>query len=301
MRWVCPLRWVLIAALSSHLLLKPKYFHLDKNQSMVKIKKPSITLEYHFFPVVYFWSIHFGVLKAQMSIVSSCSPFNQLLQHSSISFQAIYFHQTFVAFFPPVQTQKQSSQIEFDSKYKQTDLSRSDVTANIVPFAWCWLCFDFELWTLNTEHCAHILTDRYLLSPITLRLQPWYMLGCLLFVSLWYEIQCEFNVPKILVDLSSLTNDSSWVRFGHQNPVSLLHISNLHTFWLMLLHSAHHLSVFLKWTFCGHFKTVFSSFVLNFEAKWSILKYEPWSVVLVKHEYIGQSKVFGITCSVEWC
>lgn len=152
LRWVCPLRWVFIVAFSSHLLLKPKYFHLDKNQSMVKIKKPSITLEYHFFPVVYFWSIHFGVLKAQMSIVSSCSPFNQLLQHSSISFQAIYFHQTFVAFFPPVQTQKQSSQIEFDSKYKQTDLSRSDVTANIVPFAWCWLCFDFELWTLNIVH-----------------------------------------------------------------------------------------------------------------------------------------------------
>lgn len=263
LRWLCPLRWLLNVDLSSHLFLTSKYFHRDKNQSIVEIKVPSFPFKYHFFPVVYFRSIHFGVLKAQMSIVSSFSPFNQLLQHSSISFQAIYFHQTFVPFFPPVHTQKQSSQIEFDSKYKQTDLSRSDVTANIVPFAWCWLCFDFELWTLNIVHT-------FWRADICSRLSPsGWCICCLLFVSLWYEIQCEFNVPKILVDLSSLTNNSSWVRFGHQNPVSLLHISNLHTFWLMLSHSAHHLSVFLKWTFCGHFKTelVFFSVALNFEAK----------------------------------
>lgn len=134
----------------------------------IKIKVPSIAFEYHFFPVVYFWSIYFGVLKAQMSIVSSCSPFNQLLQHSSISFQVIYFHQTFVAFFPPVQTQKQSSQIEFDSKYKQTDLSRSACDRKHCTI--CLVLIVFWFWTVNTEHCAHILTGRYLVSPITLRL-----------------------------------------------------------------------------------------------------------------------------------
>lgn len=131
----------------------------------------------------------------------------------------------------------------------------------------CVLILNCEHWTLCTHFDGPISGVAYH-PPVGIC-----MLCCLLFVSLWYEIQWEFNVPKILVDLSSLTNDSSWVRFGHQNPVSLLHISNLHTFWLMLSHSAHHLSVFLKWTFCGHFKTESGFFSLSHFEFWGKMKH----------------------------
>lgn len=89
------------------------------------------------------------------------------------------------------------------------------VTANIVPFVWCWLYFD--------------LSENVEIDKAT-RKSPF---GRLLFIicvcDMKFQCECEFNVAKMW--LSSA--DSNWLHFEHQKLFILPQFRNgiyIHTF-----------------------------------------------------------------------